>query len=290
MVTNLQNFGIDQSYTQRYVASRSDAEARKSVWLGGLLYVPVSAVFFFIGTALFAWYQTHPTDLEKVRQTVAQQKLHDKGVESDSPDYQDRLTKTMADLKESDIGDKVFPYFIGARLPTGITGLLIAAIMAAGMGSISASLNSSATLVLYDYYKRLFNPAASQRQSMLVLHAGTIAVGVLSTVLAFALPQRIGNALDTWWNLAGAVSGGMVGLFLLGMISKRAGNLAAITGTVVGLAVMLWMLISPMDIWPEAWKAFRSPFHSFMIIVLGTSTILVVGLLMSLLEQPRRSV
>ncbi|MCD6395511.1 MAG: sodium:solute symporter, partial [Planctomycetes bacterium] len=60
VVINLQNFGIDQSYIQRYIASKSDKEARKSIWLGGLLYVPVSALFFFIGTQLFAYYQTHP--------------------------------------------------------------------------------------------------------------------------------------------------------------------------------------------------------------------------------------
>ena len=57
IIINLQNFGIDQNYVQRYIASRSDAEARKSLWLGGLLYIPVSALFFFIGTALFAYIQ-----------------------------------------------------------------------------------------------------------------------------------------------------------------------------------------------------------------------------------------
>ncbi len=55
---NLQNFGIDQSYIQRYIASSSDAEARKSLWLGGILYVPVSAVFFLIGTTLFVYYHS----------------------------------------------------------------------------------------------------------------------------------------------------------------------------------------------------------------------------------------
>jgi SSS family solute:Na+ symporter len=82
----------------------------------------------------------------------------------------------------------------------------------------------------------------------------------------------------------------MVGLFLLGMISRRAGNVAAVCGTVVGLLVMLWMLISPMAIWPAAWASFRSPFHSFMIIVVGTSVILIVGLAVSLLEASRRRV
>src|SRR5688572_5873306 len=62
---NLQNFGIDQSYVQRYITARSDAAARKSVWIGALMYIPLSAVFFFIGTALFAFYVAQPGKLPK---------------------------------------------------------------------------------------------------------------------------------------------------------------------------------------------------------------------------------
>ena len=63
LVINLQNFGIDQSYVQRYLTARSDREARKSVWLGALSYIPVSAFFLFIGTALFAFYLARPAEL-----------------------------------------------------------------------------------------------------------------------------------------------------------------------------------------------------------------------------------
>ncbi|RPJ82612.1 MAG: sodium:solute symporter, partial [Acidobacteria bacterium] len=63
LVINLQNFGVDQNFVQRYHTARSDAEARKSLWLGGLLYVPISAVFFFIGTALFSYYTAYPGSL-----------------------------------------------------------------------------------------------------------------------------------------------------------------------------------------------------------------------------------
>lgn len=68
---NLQNFGIDQNYVQRFIASSSETEAKRSVWLGGLLYVPVSAVFFLIGTALFAFYTNHPEELDTIRTAAA---------------------------------------------------------------------------------------------------------------------------------------------------------------------------------------------------------------------------
>src|SRR5690606_18453565 len=122
---NLQNFGVDQGYIQRYIASKSDAEARRAVWLGGLLYVPVSALFFFIGTALFAYYSVHA----------------------------DRFPAT---LNAAENPDMVFPTFIVTALPVGVKGLLIASVFAAAMSTISTSINSSATLLMTDFYQRYF--------------------------------------------------------------------------------------------------------------------------------------
>ena len=243
IVINLQNFGIDQNYVQRYVASRSDAEARKSVWLGGLLYVPVSAVFFFIGTALFAFYTAHPEQLPVAYREAA--------------------------------ADRVFPWFIVTVLPPGVTGLLIAAVFAAAMSTVSTSLNSSATIILNDYYRRFANRSATESQSMRMLHGTTIAWGALGTLIALAM-TRAQSALDAWWTLAGIFGGGMLGLFLLGMISRRVANRPALAGVGVGVVVILWMTLSPrMEGLPEA---LRNPFHSFLTIVFGTTAILAVGL------------
>ncbi len=248
---NLQNFGIDQNYVQRYVAARSDVEARKSVWLGGLLYVPVSAVFVFLGTALFAFYTAQPDLLPEA-------------------------------YRAEGMADRVFPYFIVTQLPPGVTGLLIAAIFAAAMSTISTSLNSSATLLLTDFYTRYLRPAASERESMRVLQIGTLVWGLLGTGIALAM-INVQAALDAWWTLSGIFAGGMVGLFLLGMISRRAGNPAAATGVLLGVLVIVWMTLSPdCETLPEP---LRSPLHSFLTIVVGTLTILLVGLLVSRLRR-----
>ncbi len=272
---NLQNFGIDQSYVQRYIASRSDREARKSVWLGGLLYVPVSAVFFFIGTSLFAYYHANPESLTEVRTAVAIQRLQADGIESDAADYNTQLATTRDALTDADIGDKVFPHFIGAKLPMGVTGLLIAAVFAAAMSTVSTSLNSSATLIMRDYYQRYVNRSASERQSMRVLYGATIVWGLLGTSVSLVL-VRVTSALDAWWTLSGIFGGGMLGLFLLGVISKKAGNPAAVTGVCLGLAVITWMTFSKYL--TGRWAQLQSPFHAFMIPVLGTLTILLIGL------------
>ncbi|HKJ90543.1 MAG TPA: sodium/solute symporter, partial [Oceanipulchritudo sp.] len=244
---NLNNFGIDQNYVQRYVASSSDREARKSVWLGGLLYVPVSAIFFFIGTALFAYYTTSPGDLPAELATQP---------------------------------DRVFPWFIVSKLPAGVTGLLIAAVFAAAMSTVSTSLNSSATILLNDFYQRYVRRDAEEAASMRFLLRTTVVWGVLGTGVALAMTQ-VRSALDAWWALAGILSGGMLGLFLLGIMVPKAGGKAALPATLIGVTIILWMTVSPALAW---WPAsLRSPFHNFLIIVFGTTAILLSGFIFTVL-------
>jgi SSS family solute:Na+ symporter len=246
LAINLQNFGIDQNYVQRYLASRSDAEARKSVWLGGLTYVPLSAVFLFIGTALFAYYTVHADALP-------------------------------ASLRGPASADSVFPWFIATALPPGVAGLLIAAIFAAAMSTISTCLNSSATIVLSDYYRRYLNPSASERQAIRVLRVTTVAWGLAGTGAAIAMTQ-VRSALDAWWTLAGILGGGTLGLFLLGFASRRATSRGAAAGVGAGILLTLWMTVSPR--WAALPAGWRSPFHEFLIIVFGTCAVLAVGLLL----------
>jgi SSS family solute:Na+ symporter len=306
---NLQNFGIDQSYVQRYIASSSDREARKSLWLGGILYVPVSAIFFLIGTTLYVYYhaEQHERELPAVKQLVARQRLMQQGIFPEyetaeegvlTADYLRVLGEEAGELTDQDIGDRVFPHFIAKHLPPGVTGLLIAAVFAAAMSTVSTSLNSSATLLMSDYYRRFFNPGATERQCMLALYVSTVAWGILGTVMALMLVKLTDSALDIWWTLSGIFGGGMCGLFLLGMISRRARSPAAVTGVVTGVLIILWMSLPKLvdyllsqpagsqagqwGVWLQRQTgAWLSPLHAFMVPVVGTLTILLVGLLAS---------
>jgi solute:Na+ symporter, SSS family len=244
---NLQNFGIDQSYVQRYQTAKTDCEAARSVWLGALLYVPVSAVFFFIGTGLFAFYTARPELLP-------------------------------ASIDPVNRPDSVFPHFIVAQLPIGFTGLVIASIFAAAQSTVSSSINCSATLVLCDIYKRFFRPDASEAQSMRVLRIATVVIGLSGAGMALAM-MRIKSALDAWWSLASIFSGGMLGLFLLGLLARRAGNVAAKAGVTVGVLLITWMSVSPKL--TGDWERFRSPFNTLLIVVASTLAILLVGVVVS---------
>ncbi len=270
---NLQNFGIEQSFVQRYITAKSDRDARFSVWLAVIMFPIMSALFFFIGTGLFSYYQAKPEAIAPVKAQVAEMKLLEEKKVSATPES---VEARATELTASDIGDKVFPHFIATELPVGVAGLLIAAILAAAMSSIDTSLNSSATVYLSDIHQRHFSPEIDDAGRMKVLHTATIIIGIVGTATALAM-LRVKSALDAWWILQGAFSGGMLGLFLLGQISRRANNPNAVIATILGIVLILWLSVSKTKLWPDGWKDFGNPMHGFMTIVVGTSSIVLIG-------------
>ncbi len=248
---NLQNYGIDQNFVQRYMTTSTVKKAKSSALFGALLYLPVSLIFFYIGTALFSYYTAQPDLL---------------------PD----------ELRQPGTGDKVFPYFIVNGLPKGITGLLIAAIFAAGMSTVSTSINSTATIILTDYYQRYFekksNGKSTERSEMKVLYIASVIFGFLGVVISLSL-VGVESVLDAWWSLASIFSGGMLGLFLLAFLSKKVRNIDAAVGVIVGVLVIMWMSLSPLYFTEGKLLAFKSPFHSNLTIVIGTLVIFLVGFL-----------
>ncbi len=273
---NIQNFGIDQSFVQRYITARSDRDAKFSVWLATIMFPIVSALFFFIGSGLFSLYETDPVMLGEVRTQVAETLLAQDGIELTDQ----AIAAKAATLEPADIGDKILPHFIVNKLPVGLAGLLIAAIFAAAMSSMDTSLNSSATLYLCDVHKRYFRPDADDKESIRVLHTATLVIGVVGTVTALAM-LRVRSALDAWWNLQGIFTGGMLGLFILGMISRRAKNPQAVVAVTAGVMLILWLSLSTTDFWPGSLGEYTNPLHSFMTIILGTSSIVLIGMLLS---------
>ena len=235
------------------MASRSLKEARRSAFTGGMLYIPVSLIFLFIGTALFSFYQSSAADLPP-------------------------------ELMNTADSDSIFPYFIVNELPAGITGLLIASIFAAGMSTISTSYNSSATVFLTDYYQRFMKKTASDKQAMRILYISSLMISVFGILIAIAM-INVKNALDAWWKLASVFSGGMLGLFLLGIVSKQKNVIGAIIGVIMGLIIILWMSLSNVFLGEDA---VGNQFHTYLTIVFGTSAIFLVGLLFNVFRQKKR--
>ena len=145
----------------------------------------------------------------------------------------------------ADLGDDAFPNFIVTQMPPGISGLLIAALIAAAMSSVDTSLNSSATIFLSDFYRQYLNPETNESTSMKVLYIATLVMAGIGTGAALMM-MGTESILATWWKLSGVFAGGMLGLFLLGIFARASTQVGAVTGVVFGVLVICWLSLTPM--------------------------------------------
>jgi SSS family solute:Na+ symporter len=268
---NLNNFGMDQNYIQRYHTATSSKQASRSVWMCVALYVPASLLFFIIGTCLFAYYQIHPELIEAVKMQVAGERL---GAGASA----EQISQFSAAMKPADYGDKVMPHFMVTKIPTGLVGLIVSAILSAAMSTISSGMNASATVYAMDIHKRYFRPHLKEKNKLFVLHFGTVIFGLLGLGTGIAM-IGVKSLLDAWWELSGIFAGGMLGLFLLGIISRRTKSHEALTATLIGVVVILWLTLSKKL--PEHYAFLKNPLHTNMTIVVGTLSIFLAGLLLT---------
>lgn len=271
---NLNNFGMDQNYVQRYHTAASPKAASRSIWLCVFLYVPASLLFFIIGTSLYAYYQLHPDLLSSVRNQAV--------IERFGTLPANEISKLSHSMQPADYGDKVLPHFMVTTVPTGLVGLIVSAILSAAMSTISSGMNASATVFTIDIWKRYFYPDISDKKQLFILRISTFIFGTLGLVTGILM---IGSksVLDTWWELSGIFAGGMLGLFLLGIISRRTNSHEAFTATLLGILVILWMTFSYLL--PQEYNYLRNPLHKNMVIVIGTLTIFLAGLLITKLNR-----
>lgn len=204
--TNLTTYGTDQTMVQRYMTTETEGKARKSVLTNACLTIPASLIFFFVGTALYVFYKSHPAD----------------------------LSMTIVD------GDAIFPWYIFSQLPQGVTGLLISGIFAAAMSTLSSSMNSAATAYVVDIHSRLYKNA-----SLKTAKNTTAILGCLGIIFAYMMATwEISSLWDEFNRILGLILGSMGGLFLLGMLTVRANSWGAICGIVGSIIVQIYFINS----------------------------------------------
>lgn len=274
---NLNNFGMDQNYIQRYHTASSGKAASKSIWLCVWLYIPASLLFFIIGSCLYAYYEVNPELLQSIKHQVAIERspLNASAAE---------ILSVQNTLVPSDYGDKIMPNFMVTKIPVGLVGLIVSAILSAAMSTISSGMNASATVFSVDIYKRYFKPDITEKQNLSLLHIATVGFGLLGMITGIAM-IGVKSILDVWWELSGIFAAGMLGLFLLGIISRQTKNHEAITATIIGIAVIIWMTFS--SLLPPEYEVFRNPLHKNMIIVIGTLTIFLTGLFLMKIKKKK---
>ena len=201
---NLVPYASDQSVVQRYLTTRDENGARRAIWLGGILAIPASILFFGIGTALFGFYDANPERLVPLEKT-----------------------------------DQILPWFLVNEIPSGLAGLVIAGIFAAAMSSLDSSMNSSATALVTDFYRR-FRPDHEESHYLSLARALTILLGVIGTGVALIMASFSAQGIfDQWLQIVGLFGGGLCGLFVLGIFSNRASTGSAVVGVAASVVVLI---------------------------------------------------
>ena len=207
LLSNLIPYTADQTVVQRYMTTKDQKQAARSIWTNALLTIPAGLIFFSLGTALFVFYREHPASLEPAIHT-----------------------------------DAIFPLFIVQHLPAGLAGLLIAGIFAAAMSSLDSSINSVAAAVVHDYYRRLI-PQSTGQQRLRLAQRLTLGLGLLATVIGLLMASvEIKSLFDLFLELLGLFGGSLAGLFALGIFTRRANGPGALVGA--GASVVVLFLVS----------------------------------------------
>jgi SSS family solute:Na+ symporter len=243
-ILSLSVAGTNQQPVQRYLSCRSVGEAQRAAMLGWGIGFVVTVVTLLVGVLLFAYYTLHAADLP---------------------------TATAADA--------VFPHFIATRLPVGIAGLLVAAIFAAAMSSLDSALNSLATASVVDIYQRFMRPAENDAHYLRTAHLLTAAWGVLGIGAGLYVAGK-GGLLEMAVRYMGYFAGPLLGLFLLGLLSRRATERGALLGMATAYVAVLLLTNA------EAWFGWRPPVGGIWLTAVGCGVTLLVGLAASRLDPP----
>jgi len=254
----LQKYGTDQTIVQRYLAAKNDKEAKKAAYIGVLMSVPIWTLFMFIGTALFSYYHAAGAPL----------------------------------LPEGLKADEVFPYFIAHELPIGIRGLIIAALAAAAISSLDSDLNCLSAIAVQDYYMCLRKHASDKEQlrfgRWMVVAAGLGAIGVACLYITWGGE----GVLGALFSLYAIFSAGIVGIFMLGLFSRRANKQGLYIGIAAAVLFTAYAVLTStkVDIYGTGVKEtlldlgkLNFTHHKYMLGVYSHLIVLIVGYLASFL-------
>ena len=242
LANNLISYTSDQTVIQRYITTKDEKSAGRSILMNGIMSVFISVSFYVIGTGLYTFYKTHPAELDF----------------------------TMAK------SDAIFPFFMMSQMPAGVAGLLIAAIFAATMSTISSNISSVSTAFSVDFYRR-FKTNTTDKQMLRVARLACMISGLLGVALALLMATwNILSLLDYFNTILGLLSSGIGGLFLIGIFFKQVGGKAALIGFLTGEAVVFWL---------NAYTDISFLLYGFI----GMLVCVVVGVLLSILPYFRSS-
>jgi len=209
LFNHLMSYTASQDVVQRYVTTRDQAQAIRSLLTNALLVVPGSVTFFLLGTGLFLFYSEFP----------------------------DRLDRSIS-------ADQIVPFFIVHELPTGIAGFVLAAILAAAQSTLSSSLNSVSAAWMVDVVQR-FRPQRDDRTNLRGAKRVVLVAGIFSALVACLIASlELASMFDVFISVIGMTGGAISGLFILGIFTRRTGSRGALVGALSSLLIVLWVRLA----------------------------------------------
>ena len=202
--------GTDQLIVQRLLAARNQRQSVLALISSGLAILFLMALFLMVGVTLFAYYGAPSAAFGKA--------------------------------------DRIYPTFIVTHMPRGTAGLLIAAILAAAMSNLSAALNSLSSSSMMDLYLR-FRPNLEEDRRLKLSRFATVAWAIVLFVLAVIALHRVGRVIEVGLQIASIAYGAMLGVFMLGVLTKRAHQLGAIIGMICGFGMELYLWLGTHVAW-----------------------------------------
>ncbi len=223
--------GTDQLIVQRLLAARSQRQSMMALVSSGIAILFQFALFLTVGVMLWAYYRVPSASFGKP--------------------------------------DRIYPTFIVSRLPHGISGLLIAAILAAAMSNLSAALNALSSTSMMDFYVR-FRPQTNERTRMRLSRLSTFLWALLLFAIAVLSLHKVGRVVEVGLQIASVTYGALLGVFLLGVLTRKANQRGAMIGMLFGFAIELYL-----------WQGTQVPWTWWVMI--GTMMTFAVGYISSLL-------
>lgn len=206
-------FVTDQSIVQRYIATKSTRQARLATGFYAAAVVPTWAFFYLIGTALFVFYRAFPDP---------------------------EVTRIVADE-----ADNLFPFFILTQMPPVLTGIIIASLLAAAMSSLDSSMNSISTVLTTDVLRGYLMKGRSDDFYLRCAKIISLSTGVVMILGAIALDRADKISItDVNWIVTSLLAGGIVGLFVAGMFTRRIGHKSVVVALACAFATNLYLGIS----------------------------------------------
>ena len=224
---------------QRLLAAKNEGQSRAALFSSWAVIFFQFTLFLIIGVCLFTLYKDHGWTAPAVT-------------------------------------DSIYPRYIWDQLPPGLSGLVIAAILAAAMSNLSAALNSLASTTVMDFLRPLSGVSEGSGDESVWLKRARIATVGWGVILAGValLARNWGSVLQAGLSIASILYGSLLGVFLLGLLTRRVGEIAAMCGMVAGLALMLYV-------------RFATPIAFTWYVLIGTATTFITGIVMSHIVQEK---